>query len=66
MARELLKKKRLELGLTHAEVAERAGIERVSYTHIELGINDPSFKVALEIKKILGVTDDGIFANEAV
>ncbi len=56
-----MRKTRLALGLTHAEVAAKADIARTTYTNIELGGRDPSLAVALRIKKALGVSGDDIF-----
>jgi putative transcriptional regulator len=61
-----LKKIREELGLTQEQVAESVGIARNTYTNIELGHKNPSFNVAINIKKVLGVEDDSIFINESV
>ena len=59
--RHKLKKVRLDLGLTQVEVATRAGIDRSTYTNIELGHKNPSLKVAIRIKQALGQTEDDIF-----
>ena len=50
-----LVKARKEAGLTQKELAERIGIDRTSYTHIENGNRNPSlitaYKIALELEK---------------
>lgn len=49
--RKWLKDKRETLGLTHEEVANKAGIARSYYTNIENGIKTPSVEVAKAIAK---------------
>lgn len=66
MMRTKLKKMRLEKKLTQQQIADKAGIHRTTYTNIELGTKDPSFKVARSIKDILGTNDDDIFLNKNV
>jgi len=61
--RENLRNKRLQMGLTQEEMASRIGIERSTYTNIELGRKNPSLAVALKIKEILQTQDDKIFLN---
>jgi len=64
--REVFRRKRVELGLTHQQVAELAGIDRTTYTKIENGDRqnprvDTVFKItrALDIEFFLpgGVTN---------
>jgi DNA-binding XRE family transcriptional regulator len=43
-------------------MAEEIGILRTSYTNIERGNKNPSIKVALKIKEILGEKED-LFAD---
>ena len=64
--RKLLKKKRIEKGLTQQDIADKIGIHRTTYTNIELGKADPSFKVNIKIKEILDYYDDNIFFNSKV
>lgn len=59
--RNKLRRIRLEKGLTHEKIAELVGISRATYTNIELGHKNPSFKVAARIKKILDYEKDDIF-----
>lgn len=60
--RERLKELRLKKGFTQGEMAEEIGILRTSYTNIERGNKNPSIKVALKIKEILGEKED-LFAD---
>ncbi len=62
--RPALRKRRIQLGLTHEEVANGANIDRTTYTNIELGKKNPSFAVALKIKKVLNTDSDDIFLVE--
>ncbi len=59
--RERLRKIRLKKGLTQEELAGKIGIDRSTYTNIELGYKNPSLKVALKIKEELDYKDDDIF-----
>lgn len=61
--RHKLKKIRLKMNLTQEQVAERAEIDRVYYTNIELGNKNPSFKVAVKIKKALNYFSNDIFLD---
>ncbi len=61
-----LKELRIANRLTQATIAERAGIERTTYTNIERGIKNPSFKVASSIKRVLKTNDDDIFLDTNV
>lgn len=61
-----LKKVRQRKGLTQNEIAKLVGIKRTTYTNIELGRKNPSFKVASRIKKILDYERDDIFLSTEV
>lgn len=58
-----LKKKRINLQLTQAQVADKVGIKREHYTKIELGDSNPSLPVYLKIKDVLGATDQDFENN---
>lgn len=64
--RDKLKKIRLEHNLTQEMVADKAKIKRSTYTNIELGNADPSFKTAVAIKKALNYEGDDIFFTNNV
>ena len=53
-----LRKKR---GFTQEQVARLLKIERSCYSNYENGYRNPSFENILDLKKVLGVTDDKIF-----
>ncbi|MEK4425915.1 helix-turn-helix transcriptional regulator [Solibacillus sp. FSL K6-1523] len=63
MFAEVIKARRIELGLSHQDVANCVGIERSYYTKIENGLK-PSVKVAQLIAKTLGGFEWTIFFNE--
>jgi len=63
LLREHLKKRRIELRLTHEDIAEKVGIKRSTYTNIELGRKNPSFDVLIKLKKVLETNDDTIFLD---
>ena len=49
--RKALLNARIERNLTQEEVAQKAGISRSAYTNIERGVKNPSFDVAVRIKR---------------
>ena len=59
--RSKLIKLRKEKGFTQEQMARLLKIERSCYSNYENGYRNPSFENILELKKILGVTDDKIF-----
>lgn len=61
--RKKLRKVRISKQLTQKEIATLIGIQRATYTNIELGNKNPSLKVAIKIKDILKYNDDDIFLN---
>lgn len=62
MQRTKLTKRRLQLQLTHGQVADLADISRAYYTNIEAGRKTPSMDVAKRIADVLKVNVD-IFFN---
>ena len=61
--REKLRRIRIQNNYTQQQVATAAKISRPFYTKIELGINNPSLKVAIDIKKVFNYKGDDIFLN---
>lgn len=59
--RDNLKRIREKRRMTQSQLAQKVGIARTTYTNIKLGIKNPSFNVAIKIKKVLGVKGDDIF-----
>lgn len=62
--RNRLKIIRLKNNLTHEEIAKKVGINRATYTNIELGRKNPSLDVAIKIKRELNYENDDIFLIE--
>ena len=56
-----LKEKRLELGLTQAEVAKIVGIAESAYQRYEYGICIPNVIVAIRIARILLTTVEELY-----
>lgn len=57
-----IKEAREAANMTQAELAEMAGITRVSLSRIETGANpNPSVQTAIRIAKTLGVSMDFLF-----
>lgn len=53
--REHLRKKRLELGLTQAEVAARVGFSKTAYCNLETGSTEILNKIFARVPEALGV-----------
>lgn len=63
--RAALRQVREARGLTQAQVAALAGIDRVSFLHIESGRRNPSLAVALRIATVLAADPRDLFADLA-
>lgn len=50
-----MKKLRLEMGLSHNELANKAGITRAAISHIENGKRNPSLIMTLKLAHALGI-----------
>ena len=64
--RHELKKARQRAGLTQAQLAAIAGIDRSTYAHIELGDRDPSFDAACQIAARLSKRVEDLFVPVSV
>ncbi|HYU95599.1 MAG TPA: helix-turn-helix domain-containing protein [Sphingomicrobium sp.] len=56
-----LKERRVELGLTQAELAERVGVTRKTVNTVENGVFVPSTLLALKLAKALGLAVEELF-----
>ena len=54
--REYLRRKRVELGLTQAEVAERVGYSKTAYCNLETGSTEILNKIFVKLPEALGVS----------
>lgn len=59
--RSKLIKLRNERGFTQEQMARLLKVTRATYANYETGYRNPNLKNIIEMKKILGVTDDKIF-----
>lgn len=59
-----IKAKRVENGLTQAEVANKLGISQQAYSRYEKGTREPDFEHIVKIADVLGFPP-GEFLNEA-
>ena len=59
--RSKLIKLRNEKGFTQEQMARLLKVTRATYANYETGYRNPNLKNIIEMKKILGVTDDKIF-----
>ncbi|MGI8862845.1 MAG: helix-turn-helix domain-containing protein [Solirubrobacteraceae bacterium] len=58
-----LRERRLECGLTQAELAARAGVSRQLVAAVEAGRNTPAVDTALGLARALGTTVEDLFTN---
>jgi putative transcriptional regulator len=56
-----VKDRRLALGLTQEQLAERAGVSRQTIISIEGGRYDPSLSLAMKLATLLGERVEGLF-----
>ncbi len=64
-SRSELRDRRLECGLTQAELAARAGVSRQLIAAVESGRNTPAVDAALRLTRALGTTVEELFAEHA-
>ena len=62
--RSKLIKLRKEKGFTQEQMARLLKIKRATYANYETGYRTPNLKSIIEMKKILGTTDDKIFLQD--
>ena len=58
MFHKRLKQARIEAGLQHKEVAEKAGLTRPAYSNYEQGFRRPSYEKLVDLANVLDVTVD--------
>jgi DNA-binding XRE family transcriptional regulator/molybdate-binding protein len=63
--RSALRDRRLECGLTQAELAARTGVSRQLIAAVEAGRNSPAVEAGLSIARALGSTVEELFAEHA-
>lgn len=59
--RNLMRGRRIKLELTQQEVADRAGLSRANYSHIERGRREPNLEQMISIAKVLKVEPNANF-----
>ena len=59
--RTKLVKLRMDKGFTQEQMARLLRIKRATYANYETGYRNPSLEIVIELKKILGVTEDKFF-----
>lgn len=62
--RSKLIKLRNKKGFTQEQMARLLKKTRATYANYEQGIREPNIKTIIEIKKILGTSDDTIFLSD--
>lgn len=62
--REKLRRLRTAAGYTQQQLSDKVHISRNHYTQIETGEKNPSLKVSLRIKQVLGYPYDDLFFNQ--
>lgn len=59
-----LRRRAQELGLTHAEVARRAGLSERRYAHYASGRNEPDLTMLLKIAEVLQTSPGALLAGD--
>lgn len=60
-----MRMRRIELGFSQQEVADKAGLSRANYSHIERGRSEPNLNQMISIAKVLNVAPNAnFFAKE--
>ena len=62
--RKLMRERRDKLGLSQQEVADRAGLSRANYSHIERGRREQNLKQMIGIAKVLKTNPDAYFFKD--
>lgn len=62
--RSKLRQARKDKGFTQEQMAKMLGITRATYANYETGYRKPSLEKIIEIKRILGITDDKFFLQD--
>lgn len=55
---EIIKEKRLELGISQRKMAEEVGVTSMTISHWERGVNYPNIILALDVADFFGCTLD--------
>ncbi len=63
--RSKLIKLRNEKGFTQEQMSRLLKVSRATYANYETGYRNPNLKNIIEMKKILGVTDDKFFLPDS-
>lgn len=60
-----MRMRRIELGFSQQDVADKAGLSRANYSHIERGRSEPNLNQMIAIAKVLKVAPNAnFFTNE--
>ena len=62
---EVIRQRRSELGLSQADIAAKAGVDRRQIRRYESGETQPTLAVAKEIARALGITIDELAGGES-
>ena len=64
--KDIIKSKRLALGLSQENLAKQLGVKRITVTQWEAGRNTPKTKMLQEIAKALKCSTDDLLKQEPV
>ena len=64
--KDIIKSKRLALGLSQENLAKQLGVKRITVTQWEAGRNTPKTKMLQEIAKALKCSTDDLLRQEAI
>jgi putative transcriptional regulator len=59
-----VKERRVALGLTQEQLAEKVGVRRETVVFLEAGKYNPSLKLAMDVARVLGASVEDLFRFE--
>jgi putative transcriptional regulator len=59
-----VKERRVTLGLTQEQLAEKVGVRRETVVFLEAGKYNPSLKLAMDVARVLGASVEDLFRFE--
>jgi putative transcriptional regulator len=59
-----VKERRVALGLTQEQLAEKVGVRRETVVFLEAGKYNPSLKLAMDVARVLGASVEDMFRFE--
>ena len=63
MTSDIIKRRRKEMGITQAQLAEELGVSRSLVAHLESGRRDPSDELSVKLSRVLHVSLEALFTE---